>query len=380
MPSSCTCVVDTSAQGWTAGTVIARTLAFSLVQADERVVFASVGAEAPPLPPCPLLPIRSPKAFSGENTLRRIFRMSPLNSAVQTVNSVLPQVALPITALPVPRCRTIGWIPDFQPQRLSQFFSDAQVNDISFRNERLAASCTLMWCSSYAVAEDFRLLIPSQSAKIRVASFPSIFAYAPPSQSTAIGQLPYALPEKFLLVVNQFWRHKNHRVVAEALGLLRAGGMRVPAVMVGMPADYRDKQNSPVSETLQTLAKNGAWPDCLVLGKVDRAELECLLRRATLLVQPSRFEGWNTTIEDAKALGCPVILSDLKVHREQCPDALGFFGCDDARALADIIATNWSRMPARPDHDLERKSLAAAHRRGLEFGAQMAAICREAAQ
>jgi glycosyltransferase involved in cell wall biosynthesis len=150
--------------------------------------------------------------------------------------------------------------------------------------------------------------------------------------------------------------------------------------MAGLPADYRDKENTALSETLQTLAGNGSWPDCLVLGKVRREELLQLLRSATALVQPSRFEGWNTTIEDAKALGCPLILSDLEVHREQCPDAVGFFGCDDARALADVIATNWNRMPTRPDYDLERKSLDAAHRRGLEFGAQMAAICHEAAQ
>ncbi len=237
-----------------------------------------------------------------------------------------------------------------------------------------------MWCSSESVAKDFSRFLPHHAHKVRAASFPSVFAYEPPGELKASRSLPYHIPERFLLIVNQFWAHKNHKIVAEALGLLRVAGLKVPTVMAGLPADYRDKQNTALSETLQTLAGNGSWPDCLVLGKIESSKLLQLLRSATALVQPSRFEGWNTTVEDAKALGCPVILSDLAVHREQCPDALGFFGCDDARALADIIAANWTRIPSRPDHDLERKCLEAARRQGLEFGRRMAAICDEAAQ
>ena len=148
--------------------------------------------------------------------------------------------------------------------------------------------------------------------------------------------------------------------------------------MAGLPADYRDKQNTALSKTLQILVSNGSWRNCFVLGKIANSDLLQLLRSAAALVQPSRFEGWNTTVEDAKALGCPVILSDLAVHREQCPDALGFFGCDDPRALADIIADNWSRLPTRPDAGRERECLNEARMRGLVFGSRMAAICAEA--
>ena len=129
---------------------------------------------------------------------------------------------------------------------------------------------------------------------------------------------------------------------------------------------------------MQTLAEKGCWSDCMVLGKVGRGDILQLLRRATVLVQPSRFEGWNTTVEDAKALGCPVILSDLAVHREQCPDSLGFFSCDDAHALAEIIARSWDKLDARPDPRAEEMSLAAARKRGIVFGNEMARICEQA--
>lgn len=54
------------------------------------------------------------------------------------------------------------------------------------------------------------------------------------------------------------------------------------------------------------------------------------------LLNPSRFEGWSTTVEEAKAAGTPMILSDIPVHREQAPNAR-FVGQDDAPALADAI-------------------------------------------
>ena len=312
--------------------------------------------------------------------MRAVFKLGARSGMMRCVRKAKADVALPLVEPPVPRCPSIGWIPDFQHRHLPELFNEQLRRRLEERHEKLAEKCRLMWCSSESVAKDFRKFFPHLAHKARVASFPSLFAYERPGESEPASLLPYRLPEKFLLVINQFWAHKNHKIVAEALGLLRVAGLKVPIVMVGLPADYRDKQNTALSETLQILARNGSWADCLVLGKVRRDELLQLLRSATALVQPSRFEGWNTTVEDAKALGCPMILSDLEVHREQCPDALGFFDCNDAQALADIITANWTRLPARPDHDLERKSLEAARLRGLEFGKRMAAICHEAAQ
>jgi glycosyltransferase involved in cell wall biosynthesis len=302
------------------------------------------------------------------------------SGAVHSIDKAKPEVALPLVDLNLPRSPAIGWIPDFQHRYLPELFAEDERRRLEIRHEKLAEKCRLMWCSSESVAQDFRKFFPRLAHKARVASFPSLFAYEPPGETEAGRSLPYRLGKRFLLVINQFWAHKNHKLVADALGVLRQAGLEIPTVIAGLPADYRDKQNTALSETLQTLANNGSWPHCLVLGKVGRDELLLLLRSATALVQPSRFEGWNTTVEDAKALGCPVILSDLEVHREQCPDALGFFGCDDPRALAAIIANNWKLLPARPDRKRELECLEQARLRGLEFGSRLAAICAEAAR
>jgi glycosyltransferase involved in cell wall biosynthesis len=63
-----------------------------------------------------------------------------------------------------------------------------------------------------------------------------------------------------------------------------------------------------------------------------------LLRGSTALINPSRFEGWSTSVEEAKSFGVPLILSDIGVHREQTGDATRYFGVDDPAMLADQLS------------------------------------------
>lgn len=50
-------------------------------------------------------------------------------------------------------------------------------------------------------------------------------------------------------------------------------------------------------------------------------------------INPSFFEG-GTTVEEAKYRGNPILLSDLKVHREQAPAKGAFFAPNDPEDLA----------------------------------------------
>jgi glycosyltransferase involved in cell wall biosynthesis len=82
-----------------------------------------------------------------------------------------------------------------------------------------------------------------------------------------------------------------------------------------------------------------------------------LFRCAAAVVQPSRFEGWSTVVEDAKALGRPLIVSDLPVHVEQSHSAVSpfnFFKAGDAEDLAAKLIAHWPRLVPGPDGGAER--------------------------
>jgi glycosyltransferase involved in cell wall biosynthesis len=90
---------------------------------------------------------------------------------------------------------------------------------------------------------------------------------------------------------------------------------------------------------------------------IPLSHVYALLRACTALINPSRSEGWSTTVEEAKSFGVPMILSDLDVHREQTTGTARYFGTDDPATLADYLvqAAQESVAPLVrslvPDHD-----------------------------
>lgn len=366
---------DLSTRAWMAGGVVTRTMALSLKCAGANVSYATSSADFVPSGIEGII-LPEPSYIPLEWTARRCLHMGAKETLLRCLKD--SDVVLPIVEpAQAGRLPSVGWIPDFQHLHLPELFTGSQRNELDNRFRKLAKRSTLLCFSSEAVAGDFRMVFPKYAHKARIASFPSLFAFEPPVADPFEVLSDYPIPQKFLLVINQFWRHKNHSTVAKALGLLKKNGLGIPTIMVGMPADYRDRENSALSDTLQALAKGGSWPDCLVLGKIPRTEIEALLRRATLLVQPSKFEGWNTTVQDAKALGCPVIVSDLQVHREQCPEAVGFFHPDEPEALANLLAEQWDSLPTRPDPASEKISLMREIEFARTYGETLLAICSE---
>lgn len=370
-------VVDLAMSGWTAGGVVSRTMALSLQAAGANVVFIT---PQPEKAPAGVRAVKPPAAsyLPGEWTLRKITGRHRPSTAAECARAAGVDVILPdVEALGSKSLAAVGWIPDFQHLHLTDLYNAPQKELLDRAHRKLSERSARMLFSSEDCRRDFTQHFAEFAAKARVASFPSLLAFEPPPVPAVPVRQKYHLPERFLLVINQFWRHKNHRLIPEAIAILQQRGLEVAVVMAGLPSDYRDKHNDALSETLQRAATGGVWSQCMLLGKVPREDLVALLQTASAVVQPSRFEGWNTTLQDAKAIGCPVIVSDLAVHHEQCPAALGYFPVDDAGALADIITGSWGNLPVRPDAERESACLAAELEAARAYGRQLEAICSE---
>jgi glycosyltransferase involved in cell wall biosynthesis len=103
------------------------------------------------------------------------------------------------------------------------------------------------------------------------------------------------------------------------------------------------------------------------LGLVPYEDVFGLNAAAEALINPSLFEGWSTTVEEAKALGTRVLLSDLSLHREQAPDAMFFEPHSPAALAAVLLAVAqgpvWERAPVatlRAAHADRRRAYADA--------------------
>lgn len=238
--------------------------------------------------------------------------------------------------LPLP---AVAWFPDFQHRHLPHLFSSAGKwrRELGFRAQIRSGRHILL--SSESALRDFRAFYPDATNAISVVRF----ATEPPASlsddDVAKVLKKYDLPEKYFYLPNQFYRHKNHPLVIDALAILRERGQEVVVAASGSPEDLRD---ADYFDWLMRQVKDGGLGNSFCyLGMIPRDHVYALLCASVALINPSRFEGWSTTVEEGKSFGVPLILSDIAVHREQAGDAASYFSVDDPVMLADRLSATW---------------------------------------
>ena len=260
--------------------------------------------------------------------------------------------------------RWAGWIPDFQHRHLPELFSAEEIRRRDESIAQLVEEAPKVVLSSESAAKDFLRFFPAHAAKAAVWRF----AVPPPM----LEDEPCAAPPRFLLVCNQFWTHKNHLVIFRALGLLRERGIRPVVLCTGQLDDYRDRD---YAEKIRA-ALEGLGDQVTLLGLLPRTQQLALMRRALAIIQPSLFEGWSTVVEDCRALGRPILLSDLPVHREQNPPEARYFPPESAEALAELLRETWENFSPGPDEAAEEIALAQAQTRLALVGRRFLEIAR----
>lgn len=266
----------------------------------------------------------------------------------------------------IPGAVTVRWIPDFQHRYLPHLFSAAEIAARDRSIGQIAEEPGVVVLSSETAAEDFRRFYPRHRATPRVWHFFSLLDTAKPASHASIEK--QGLPEKYLYLPNQFWAHKNHITVLKALARLRdEHGLVIPLVCTGAQADRRNEEH--FAGLLQFIKERHLIYQVHLLGLIDRNDQVDIFRHAAGVVQPSLFEGWSTVVEDVRATGRPIFLSDLPVHREQNPAYCTYFSPESDEQLAATIASQWNDLRSGPDpvneekarDELESRVLGSAH-------------------
>ena len=231
----------------------------------------------------------------------------------------------------------IAWIPDLQHKYYPQYFSKVNLFFREWRFNLILKNADKIVLSSNSVHEDFTKFYKiKDNFNIHILRFPSLMeGIAFPSIETLRNK--YNIKENYFIVSNQFYRHKDHASVFKAIKNLKEENLNFKVVFTGR---MDDKRNPQFIDELQALLKKLEISDktCFV-GLLDRGEQLCLMKHSLAVIQPSLFEGWSTVVEDAKALGCQIIASNLKVHLEQLDEGnKGFiFKAQNEHNLADIM-------------------------------------------
>ena len=373
--------------GWMGGVAYIRNLAKAIRLADPNARVSIVCAEPlrtfwqhdSPLISVPVDQPRGPRRFLPPYVpkVRDILRANAVDFLYPLTyeNQHTLGIQLPV-ARQLDGCCWAGWVPDFQHRYLPHFFSKQEIDWRERTIAILAREAPRLILSSESAKTDFARFYPASADKSEVLHF----ATAPEDDwyDRTVELSCVKDSERFLLISNQFWAHKNHLLVFEALHLLGQKGVHPKVVCTGNLEDSRD--GSYAIEVRDTLRDYGFSEQVKLLGLVPRREQIELMRRALAVIQPSLFEGWSTVVEDARVLGRPCLLSDLPVHLEQNPPGARFFPRDSATALAELITEAWTNNRPGPDGEAEAaarvaggKALANVGTRFLELAGR---LCR----
>lgn len=240
--------------------------------------------------------------------------------------------------------KVIAWIPDFQYLHLPEMFPNLDVDKENLINLRIATHADAVIVSSeHALGDLLSLHSPEILPPVEVLRFVSQPFITPGINGPEIGQLrkKYGFTGKFFLLPNQFWAHKNHEVVLRAIAISKREGKGMTVLMTGNPKDYR-LSGAPYIDGLRDIIKNeGIEKEAIILGMIDYNDLMTLLRHCVAIINPSRFEGWSSSVEEGKSAGKPVLLSNIPVHVEQAPPRGAYFGCDDPVELKRLMVAHW---------------------------------------
>ena len=242
----------------------------------------------------------------------------------------------------------IGWITDLQHCHYPQFFSAEELEHRDGLFRFLVATCSRIICSSQTVEADLQRAYRVGSGQTAVVRFSSQISREVSSEQITRTLEQLRIDRPFVYLPNQFWLHKNHSTAFAAWRLLTERNPQAPLlVCTGALEEPRDNYHVPL--LLDYLETHQLQDSVRILGLVERQQQTVLYHAAAAFLQPSLFEGWSTTVEEAKSLGRPLILSDIPVHREQAEGLASFFPALSPEALADCVERVTAEQKARPE-------------------------------
>ncbi len=264
-----------------------------------------------------------------------------------------------------PRAITLSLLPDFQHVHLPYMFTRKErfIRDKLFMRSCMLSDKIILF--SNTVKEDFKSFAPEYLFKARVLHPAS---YIP--QSVYTGNINpimslYNIPEKFFYLPNQFWKHKNHEIVFRAVEILKKQGILISVVCSGRAFDNKDPGH--FVKLWQKVKQWGIEKQIYYTGLIRYELVLSIMRQSICVINPSLFEGWGCTVNEANCLGKTLLLSNIPSHIEQCPMQAIFFDPHNSNELAEKMNRIWFNCKSGPNLEIESKMRSNAANRLQQF-------------
>ena len=267
--------------------------------------------------------------------LRLLIKMNRINLVIYTTHSNLS------FKLKIPYIMPVH---DLQ-HRLNPQFPEVSANGIWEEREYFFANCIpnaeMILADSETGREDILKFYPSDGKKVKVLPYPPPNYLRRNYSAEELGKIreKYHLPQRFLFYPANFWPHKNHKLIIQALNHMKINHrLKISVVFVGSnPARYGE-----FDKVWELASKYGLKDQVYYHGYVPNKDIGVLYKLAEALVMPTFFGPTNIPYLEAFAVGCPVIGSDIRGIREQIGDAGLLVDPNSTESLATAILKIWN--------------------------------------
>lgn len=256
--------------------------------------------------------------------------------------------------------KVVNWIPDFQSLHYPHLWTNTALKNNHKLYNKLIEKSNRIILSSNNAFDDYKVFSKEGHEKAVVLQFVSQpnEDLTPKEVENIFNHIKssYQIKPKFLYMPNQFWQHKNHIVVFKAIKLLKDQGFDLQVVTTGQMSDYRVGEDH-INMLKKFISDNKLEDNILLLGLIPYKDVLVMMQCCIGLINPSLFEGWSSTVEEAKSIGKNVILSDIPVHREQNPEFGFYFNHDNEIQLASLLLEIWQKNSADEIVTLDKNKL-----------------------
>ena len=248
------------------------------------------------------------------------------------IDFVLPVFTPLSSSFPKP---WVGYLYDFQHKYYPEFFSEEEINNRDQQFSLMLNQAKTIIVNAKSVKSDIEKFFGMTRA--RIITLPFCPALNLDYFETEVDLTIYKLPEKYFMISNQFWKHKDHTTAFKAFKLFLENvpeGTKVGLVCTGQTHDYRFPDY--FDELIDLITQLGIVNQVHILGYISKKDQLCIMKNCIAVIQPTMFEGGpgGGAIFESVAYGIPSIVSDIPVNLEIQDESVVFFEKQSPEDLA----------------------------------------------
>ena len=232
-------------------------------------------------------------------------------------------------------------LPDLQHLAYPYFFEPAERSRRDFAFATAIGSADLVFALSKFARQDLARTYGCDERRIKVvypSPSPQFLSGSASPEAIDRAKRKFGLPPRYAIFPSNFWPHKNHKKLLDALLRVRRRGVAIPLVLVGSASSAE----GALIEQLER-AKGEGW--LWMLGYVEDEELHALVSGAACLLFPSLFEGFGIPVAEALVVGVPVACSSVCSLPEVGGDRARYFDPQEVESIARVVEDVWKNAP-----------------------------------